>query len=105
MRMASTRSSSGVGVILDLCIGACALFVPELPAILGLFGKLFFNSQELVVFGDAIAAGGGAGFDLAAVGGDGEIGDGGVLGFAGAMREDRAVAVANGEVDGGESFA
>ncbi len=79
-------------------------FVPELGAVDGAVAEFFFDAEELVVFGDAVAAGGGAGFDLAAVGGDGDVGDGGVFGFAGAVGEDRGVAVAHGELDGFEGF-
>ena len=42
----------------------------------------FFDAEELVVFGDAVGAAGGAGFDLAGAGADGEVGDEGVFGFA-----------------------
>ncbi len=62
-----------------------ALLVPELSAELGLFAELFFDAEELVVLGDAIGTGGRAGLDLAAVGGNGNVGDGGVFGFAGAV--------------------
>ena len=63
-------------------------FVPELAAVDGAVAEFFFDAEELVVFGHAVGAGGGAGFDLAAVGGDGDVGDGGVFGFAAAMGED-----------------
>ena len=54
--------------------------------------EFFFDAQELVVFGDAVGAAGGAGFDLAGAGGYGEIGDEGVFGFAGAVGNDGGVA-------------
>jgi len=54
--------------------------------------EFLFDAKELIVFGDAVGAAGGAGFDLAGGGGDGEIGDEGVLGFAGTMRDDGIVA-------------
>ena len=50
-----------------------------------------FNAKETVVFGDAVAAAGGAGFDKTGVGGDGEIGEGGIFGIAGAVRGNEAV--------------
>jgi hypothetical protein len=56
--------------------------------------ELFFDAEELVVLGDAVGAGGGAGLDLAGAGGDGEVGDEGVFGLAGAVRDDGGVAVA-----------
>src|SRR5262245_52956548 len=54
--------------------------------------ELFFNAQKLVVFCDAVGAGGGAGLDLARARGDGEVSDEGVFGFAAAMRNDGVVA-------------
>jgi hypothetical protein len=52
---------------------------------LRLFAELFVDAEELVVLGDAIAAGGRAGLDLAAVGGDGDVGDGRVFRLAAAV--------------------
>lgn len=63
-----------------------------------------FDGEEAVVFGDAVAAGQGAGFDLREVPGDGKIGDGCVFRFARAMRDDGDVAMGFGKVDAGESF-
>src|SRR5690606_10080041 len=57
------------------------------------------DAQQLVVLGDALGAGRGAGLDLAAVGGDGEVGDGDVLGLAGAVGHHALVAVALGQLD------
>lgn len=56
------------------------------------------DGQEAVVLGDAFPAGGGAGFDLSAAGGDGEVGDESVGCFSGAVGNHRGVAgiVANG---------
>src|SRR5512139_1541848 len=53
--------------------------------------ELLFDAQELVVLGQAIRARQRAGLDLPAVGGDGEIGDGRILGLARAMGHHRAV--------------
>src|SRR5690606_27018392 len=53
--------------------------------------ELVLDPQELVVLGDAVAAGGRTGLDLPAVGGDGEVGDGRVLRLAGAVRHDAGV--------------
>ena len=53
--------------------------------------ELFLDAQKLIVFGDAVGAGGRAGLDLAGAHGDDEIGDEGVLGLAGAVRNDRRV--------------
>mmetsp|Transcript_12165 Transcript_12165/g.36664 ORF Transcript_12165/g.36664 Transcript_12165/m.36664 type:complete len:247 (+) Transcript_12165:149-889(+) len=63
-------------------------------------GELFFDAEELVVFGGAFAAAGGAGFDLAGAEADGDVGDEGVFGFAGAVGSHDAPAVGLGELDG-----
>src|SRR5690606_25707030 len=51
----------------------------------GLVAELFFDAQELVVLGHAVRARQRAGLDLAAVGGDRQVGDGGVFGLARAV--------------------
>jgi hypothetical protein len=58
----------------------------------GAAAEFFFDAQELIIFCDAIGAAGGAGFDLAGGGGNGQIGDEGVFRFAGAMRNDGVIA-------------
>src|SRR4051812_102057 len=60
--------------------------------------QLLLDSDQLVVLGEAVRTGEAAGLDLPAIGGDGEVGDGGVLGLAGAVRHDRGV---GGAVGGG----
>jgi hypothetical protein len=57
-----------------------------------------------VVLGDAVAAAGRAGLDLAGVHGDGEIGDGGVFGLAAAVADDGGVAGALGLGDAVEGL-
>jgi hypothetical protein len=57
------------------------------------------DAQQLVVLGHAVGSGRGAGLDLAAVGGHGEVGDRGVLGLARAVAHHAAEAVAVGQVD------
>src|ERR1700732_1644698 len=66
--------------------------------------EFLFNAQQLIVLGDAVGAAGGAGFDLASGGGDGEIGDEGILGFAGAVGNDGVVAGFAGQFDGVDGF-
>src|SRR3981189_2691663 len=61
-----------------------------------------FDAQELIVFGGAVGAAGGAGLDLASGGGDGEIGDEGVFSFTGAGGNDGGVGRLAGELHGGE---
>src|SRR5439155_22298272 len=61
--------------------------------------QLFLDAQELVVLGGTLAARHRAGLDLARVDGDGEVRDEGVLGLAGAVRDDRAVARALRQLD------
>ena len=55
-------------------------------------GQGFLDAEELVVLGDAVGAGGGAGFDLAGVRRHDDVGDGAVLGLAAAVRDDGGVA-------------
>ena len=61
--------------------------------------KFRFDAHQLIVFGGAVAAGQAAGLDLPAVGSDGEIGDGGVFGLAGAVADDGAPAGAMRDFD------
>src|SRR5262244_3378514 len=53
--------------------------------------EFLFDAQKLVVLGDAVGAAGRARLDLAGVGGDGEVGDEGIFGFAGAVADDGGV--------------
>src|ERR1051326_66003 len=62
--------------------------------------KLLFDAQQLVVLVNAFAAGGRARLDLSRVGADGEIGDGRVLSFPGAMRNDAGKACLASELHG-----
>ena len=65
---------------------------------------MFFDAKDLIVFGNAVGARSRAGFDLPGGGGHGEIGDERVLGFAGAMRNDRVVAGLARHFDGLDCF-
>src|SRR5215469_16976608 len=56
--------------------------------------QLFFDTEELVVLCDAVGAAHRAGLDLAHAGGDSEVGDESILGFAGAVGHNGGVAVA-----------
>jgi hypothetical protein len=67
--------------------------------------QLFLDTDEAVVLCNAVGAGGASCFDLACVGGNGQIGDEGVFSFTAAVRDDCCVAIALGEFDGLESFA
>src|SRR2546430_8899162 len=69
-----------------------------------LLAELLLDAQELVVLGGAVGACQRAGFDLAAIGGDREVGDGGVFGLAGTVRHHGGIAVLVGQFDGGERF-
>ena len=68
----------------------------------GVLAELLFDAQELVVFRQTVRAAEGAGLDLAAVRRHRDVGDGGILGFAGAMAEDGAVAAELRELHGVE---
>ena len=54
---------------------------------LGGFAELFFDAEELIVLGDAVGAAGRAGLDLTRAGRYRQIGDEGILRFAGTMRD------------------
>src|SRR6056297_2773520 len=56
-----------------------------LAAVFGGVAEFGFDAQQLVVLGDPVAARRGAGLDLPAVGGHGEVGDRGVFGLPGAV--------------------
>ena len=51
----------------------------------GAVAQLLLDAQQLVVLRHTLGAAGCAGLDLAGVQGHGQIGDGGVLGLAGAV--------------------
>ena len=76
------------------------LFFPELSGINRLFAQLLLNPEQFVIFTDAVGPGKRAGLDLSGIGGHGQMGDGGVFGLAGAVRDDRAVFILLGDVDG-----
>src|SRR5215208_408688 len=54
--------------------------------------QFFLDTQKLVVLGDPVGTRQRAGLDLPAIGGDREIGNGGVLGLTGTMRHHSSVA-------------
>src|SRR6266540_6857700 len=59
--------------------------------------ELLLDPKELVVFGGALPPRWSAGLDLPGIRGHGEIGDGGVLGLAGAMTDHHTVRVLLGQ--------
>ena len=65
-------------------------------------GEGGFDAEEAVVFGDALTAAGRAGFDEMRVGGNGEVGEGGILGVARAVGGNEIVAVVAGGGDHAE---
>src|SRR5215510_3819686 len=69
--------------------------------ILRLVAELLLDAQELVVLGGAVGAGERAGLDLPAIGGDRQVGNGRILGLAGAMRHHRREARLMGHLDRG----
>src|SRR5688572_8074993 len=85
--------------------GSRLLLVPELSAVHGPFSELFLDAEELIVFGHAVAAGGGARLDLAAVRRHGDVGDRRILRLAATVAQDGGVAVAHREVHGLERLA
>ena len=71
-------------------------------AIHGAVAELLLDTNQLVVFRHTVGAAHGAGLDLAGVCGDGDVGDGGVLGLSGAVGGHCGIAVAVGHLDGVE---
>ena len=61
---------------------------------------MLLDPDQLVVLGEPVGARQRAGLDLPAIGGDGEVGDRRILGFAGAVRHDGAIAGAHRHFDG-----
>src|SRR5262249_50240480 len=76
----------------------------QLRTVAGCASRILFDAQELVVLGDAVRAAGRAGLDLPRVRRHGDVGDGGVLGLAAAMADDRRVMVAPGQLDRFQRF-
>ena len=77
-------------MFMDSILLGFAQIVEGLPtAVLMDGGKVFFNAQQLVVFGDAIRTRMAPRFDLSGIGRDGQIGDRRVLRLAGTVRDDR----------------
>ena len=64
----------------------------ELSAVDCVRAELFLDTEELVVFRDAVGAAEGTGLDLATVGRNRDISDGGVFGFTGTVGEDGGIA-------------
>src|SRR5262249_21710532 len=64
----------------------------------------FFDAKQLIVFSDAVSAGGGSGFDLACASGDSKVRDKGIFGFAATVRNDGVVSRLAGEFDRVDGF-
>src|SRR6202035_2303269 len=78
------------------CLQRCPARIFRLRA------QFLLDPQQLIVLGGAIGARQRAGFDLAAIGGDRKVGDGGILGLAGTVRHDGGIAGLVGHLDRGE---
>ena len=77
----------------EIAKGYCVQHLHLVDAVNRVVAKFLFDAEELVVFRDPVRAAHRAGLDLAAVGGDGDVGDGAVLGLAGAVAEHGGVGV------------
>src|SRR5579883_3225850 len=89
MTLASTTRSLLVQVILTVSATMAALPAPPqgaAPGVARLVAQLLLDTDELVVLGEAVRTRQRAGLDLPAVGRDREVGDGGILGLARAVR-------------------
>ena len=89
-------------------MGGPGLFVPGLAqveegllaGVLGDITQLLLDAEQLVVLGHPVGAAGGAGFDLGGVHRHHDIGNGHVLGLAGAVGDDGGVPRPVGLLDG-----
>ena len=70
----------------------------------GPVSEQLLNTQQLIVFGGTVGSAQGAGLDLSAIGGDGKIGDGGILRLTGAVGKNGSVAVFLSQFDGIQRF-
>ncbi len=70
----------------------------------GRLAQLLLDAQELVVLGHPVRAGRRAGLDLTAVGGHGQVGDGGVLGLPRPVGHHAGIGVPGGQVHGLEGL-
>jgi hypothetical protein len=68
-------------------IGVSLIHLAHCSAVHRFVTKFFFNSQELIILGDPIAARERPGFDLAGVCRHRDVGDRGIFCFAGAMAD------------------
>src|SRR5260221_797935 len=76
----------------------------KLSAVHGVPAERLLDAQQLIIFGHPISAAKRTGLDLAGIGGHGDVGDGGILGFAGAMADHGGVGVFLGQFDRVERF-
>src|SRR5579863_3350044 len=76
----------------------------RLPRKFTLASQFLLDAQQLVVFGGTIRARQRAGLDLPAIGRDREVGDGGILGLARAVRHDGGIASLVGHFDRAQRF-
>src|SRR3546814_9504267 len=70
----------------------------------GHFSKLFFDTEQLVVFGHAVGTRQRTRLDLHSIGGHGNIGNRGIFGFARAVGNDRGITGRLGPFNGGKRF-
>ena len=71
---------------------------------MGVFTKLFFDAEELVVLGHTVGTGSGTGLDLSSVDGNGEVSDGRIFGFTGTVGDHAGIAVCLGKADRVKGF-
>ena len=94
MEMTKKSASSGkAGTGAPVAESKLALHVEGSHAgVDGAAAQLLLDAQQLVVLCHTLGAAGGAGLDLAGVQSHGQVGDGGVLSLAGAVRADGGIA-------------
>src|ERR1044072_4898360 len=70
----------------------------------GIFTQCFFNTEQLVVLGHTVGTAGRTGFNLSAVEGHSQVGDGCIFSFTAAMAHDRRVAIGLRQLNGIDGF-
>src|SRR5579883_2303442 len=71
----------------------------------GGLSEFLFDAKQLIVLGDPVSPRGRSGLDLSDTGGNGEVCDESVLGFAAAVGDDAGVAIAAGKLNRFERLA
>src|SRR5512132_564512 len=88
----------------EACASRCCVLERRLAGKARRGAEAALDSQQPIEFGDTLASATGAGLQVPRADGDGEIGDGRILGLPRAMRDEAVVAVSPGEFDRLQGF-